>query len=154
MRGWSAVWPRGDSYPERMRSWCGGREPADKLMRILWVENHPHFARMAGRAFLAGHAVTVVPSLSAARQALADSAFDVILVDYDLDDGKGTELVRWLRTLPESPPVVATSSHDDGNEALRAAGADAVCGKMRFAEIGCVLARLAGRSLRAEVRGD
>ena len=31
-------------------------------MNLLWVENHATFARTAARSFLAGHAVTVVPT--------------------------------------------------------------------------------------------
>jgi CheY-like chemotaxis protein len=108
-------------------------------VNILWVENHPHFARLAARSFLAGHEVRVVPSLAEARTALAASRFDVVLVDYDLDDGKGTEFVREVSRLPDRPRLVACSSHDDGNQALLNAGVDAVCSKMRFAEITALL---------------
>src|SRR5262245_9852078 len=99
-------------------------------MRLLWVENHSGFARVAARQFLAGHAVTVVPSLAEARAALAGGSFEVVLIDYDLDDGKGEDLVRELRFAPGRPWVVAASSHEAGNRALVEAGADAVCGKL------------------------
>jgi CheY-like chemotaxis protein len=112
-------------------------------MNILWVENHAQFARLAARQFLVGYAVTVVPSLTAARAALASEVFAVVMVDYDLDDGKGDELVRELSQLPDRPRIVATSSHADGNRLLTEAGADAVCGKLEFRRIGEVLARLA-----------
>jgi CheY-like chemotaxis protein len=108
-------------------------------MRLLWVENHAVFVRVAGRQFLADHDVTVVPSLAAARDALLSAAFDAVLLDYDLDDGKGAELIESIRAVPRPPRIVAVSAHADGNEALRAAGADAVCSKTRFAEIGAVL---------------
>ena len=111
-------------------------------MRLLWVENHALFTRMAGRQFLAAHELTIVPSLSAARVALTESRFDAVLLDYDLDDGKGAELMGFIRQLPERLPVVATSSHADGNAALLAAGTDAVCPKTNFASIGSVLAGL------------
>jgi CheY-like chemotaxis protein len=107
----------------------------------LWVENHAVFARLAGRQFLAGHDVTVVPSLARAKEVLAARTFDAVLVDYDLDDGKGASLVAYLRQLPAAPAVVATSAHEEGNGLLLAAGADAACPKGRFAEIGAVLAR-------------
>src|SRR5437763_5350189 len=118
-------------------------------MNVLWVENHPQFVRIAARQFLAGHAVTVVPSLAEARAALAGGSFEVVLIDFDLDDGKGEELVRELRPAPGRPWVVAASSHEAGNQALAAAGADAVCGKLQFARIGEVLGQLAERR-RAE----
>jgi CheY-like chemotaxis protein len=113
-------------------------------MQILWVENHDQFARIAARQFLAGHSVTVVPSLTGARAALVNGSFDVVLIDFDLDDGKGDELVRELKALPKPPHLVAASSHDEGNRALLEAGADAVCGKLQFARIAEVLPSLAG----------
>jgi hypothetical protein len=58
-----------------------------------------------------------------------------VLVDFDLDDGKGEELVRELVASVGRPLIVATSSHADGNTALLHAGADAVCGKLEFARI-------------------
>ena len=100
-------------------------------MDLLWVENHPQFTRFA-RPFLVDYAVTVVPSLAAARAALGQARFDVVLVDFDLDDGKGSELVRELVAVPGRPLIVATSSHADGNSALLHAGADAICGKPEF----------------------
>jgi DNA-binding NarL/FixJ family response regulator len=110
-------------------------------VRLLWVENHAVFARIAGRQFLAAHAVTVVPSLAEARRLLATHAFDAVLLDYDLDDGKGASLLGCLGGLPARPVVVATSAHDAGNDALLAAGADVACPKGRFPEIDAVLVR-------------
>jgi len=113
-------------------------------VRLLWVENHVVFARMAGRQFLAAHELTVVPSLAAARDALTASRFDAVPLDYDLDDGKGAELVGFIRQLPERVAVIATSSHEAGNAALMAAGADAVCPKTSFTNISSVLASVVG----------
>lgn len=114
-------------------------------MRLLWVENHAVFARMAGQQFLAAHDLTVVPTLREARAALTADRFDAVLLDYDLDDGKGDGLVAFVRQLPARVAVIAASSHADGNAALMAAGADADCPKTRFAEIEAVLASLTGR---------
>jgi CheY-like chemotaxis protein len=66
-------------------------------MRILFVENHAVFARTVIEQFLFEHSVVVVASASEALNALRDSAFDVFLVDYDLDDSKGDAFVRHLR---------------------------------------------------------
>ena len=100
-------------------------------MRILLVENHGEFTSVVVSAFLSEHEVTTAPSCSAARVAFANQPFDVVLVDYDLDDEKGDTLVRWLSSAG-GPPVIAISSHDAGNEALTRAGAVAVCSKLKF----------------------
>jgi DNA-binding response OmpR family regulator len=80
-------------------------------VNILFVENHARFARIVTQQFLSAHAVTRVTSLAAAREILNSAIFDVVLLDYDLDDGKGDVL----------------------------AGADAVCGKLQFSGIARVL---------------
>lgn len=61
--------------------------------------------------------------------------FDVVLVDYDLDDGKGDDLVRELMSRVTRPEIIGISARPEGNAALRAAGADAVCSKLRFSEV-------------------
>lgn len=108
-------------------------------MNILLVENHAVFATQVTGAFLGEHQVVVVPTISGARAEVDARHYDAVLVDYDLDDGKGEELVRWLRTRGEQQLVVAISSHDAGNRAMVAAGADAVCGKMEFSRIKTVI---------------
>lgn len=117
------------------------REPAfHGAVRILFVENHQVFARTVVTAFLDAHEVVIRPSIEAARVAIeAERTFDVVLVDYDLDDGKGDALVRMLRRRGYDGRVIAASAHEEGNAALMRAGADAVCRKSDFARIGALL---------------
>ena len=109
---------------------------------ILYVENHERFAAVAVKTFLTEHAVTVVPSLVAARQALAQGRFALVLLDQDLDDGKGAELAAELTARPQRPFILAASSHRAGNEALLKAGADGVCSKLEFQGIAAAIANL------------
>ena len=110
-------------------------------MKILFVENHPRFSHVTIKTFLASHVVTTAPSLAAARAELSTENFDFVLVDYDLDDGKGTELVSELSEQADRPLLIAVSSHDRGNEALSRAGVDAVCSKLNFANIEAVMSQ-------------
>jgi DNA-binding response OmpR family regulator len=114
-------------------------------VNILYLENHAVFAAQVTREFLQDHRVTVVPSLAAARNALASGGFELILSDYDLDDGKGEEFVRECRATHLGMPVIAVSSHEAGNAALVAAGASAVCSKMEFERIQQVIEDLEKR---------
>lgn len=104
-------------------------------MNILYLENHAVFAQQVTRKFLRAHHVAVVPSLAAARIALASGSFDLVLSDYDVEDGKGDTFVRECRVKHPRLPVIAVSSHEAGNAALVAAGASAVCSKMEFDRI-------------------
>lgn len=118
-------------------------------MRILYVENHSIFADNVTRQFLSQHTITTtVPSLSAARQKLSAGKFDLVLVDYDLDDGKGDALVREIQALSEPLAVIGVSSHDEGNAALRRAGARAACSKMQFDQIQSVIEEVVEKSGR------
>jgi DNA-binding response OmpR family regulator len=104
-------------------------------MNILFLENHSVFAQNVARQFLAAHRVSIVPSLAEARAALAKENYDLVLSDYDLDDGKGDTFVGECRASRPQLPIIAVSSHDAGNAALVRAGASAVCGKMEFDRI-------------------
>ena len=114
-------------------------------MKILYVENHATFAAQVCGQFLAAHEVRVAPNLATAREALACQSYDLLLVDYDLDDGKGDELVRACRVLHPELRIIAVSAHDAGNAALLKAGAGAVCGKMEFEKIQSVIDNLADK---------
>ena len=84
----------------------------------------------------------MVPTLAAARQAMASEDFDLVLSDYDLDDGKGDEFVRECRAAHPHLPIIAVSSHEAGSAALMTAGASAVCSKMEFQRITEVIRQL------------
>ena len=47
-------------------------------MKILLVENHPHFSKAVVKEFLSGHDVIVVPSIESARAQLLDVEFDYV----------------------------------------------------------------------------
>src|SRR6266850_860516 len=111
-------------------------------MKILYVENHSVFAANVTQKFLSQHSVSIVPSLSSARQAMVAARFDLLLVDYDLDDGKGDELVRELRTSGNRSIIIGVSSHEAGNAALTRSGATAVCSKIDFDQIETVINRV------------
>lgn len=104
-------------------------------MKILLVENHAIFAATVVEQFLRPHDVTVVPSVAAGLKAVGTVQFDAVLVDYDLDDGKGDQLVRAIRGAGFDAPIIAVSARDEGNLAMIDAGADAACPKRGFAEI-------------------
>lgn len=104
-------------------------------MKILFVENHAIFARQVTACFLSAHEVTIVSTLADARRRLNVDTFDVVLVDYDLDDGKGEQLIREMRGAGRTVRIIGVSAREDGNAALLRAGADATCSKMNFDRI-------------------
>lgn len=71
--------------------------------------------------------------------------FDLVVVDLNLPDGEGTELVAELRQSHPGTPVAVLSARDDLAEAASRAGADAAIPKETpLPEIISYLRRLAG----------
>ncbi|BBM86881.1 response regulator [Candidatus Uabimicrobium amorphum] len=104
-------------------------------MKILYVENNPSFADVVCKCFLKNYNVTIVPTVQGAKELIAKSNFDILLVDYDLDDGKGNEFIAYAKKQKHQSFIIAVSSHKEGNERLKAAGANCICAKAQFDHI-------------------
>ncbi len=100
--------------------------------RVLFVENDATFAGVVQTKFLRDYRITCVSSVKAALAAVTFHSYPVVLVDYDLDDGKGTQLVLRLRERGYRGHIIAISAKPEGNAALLECGANAVCGKLDF----------------------
>ena len=87
-------------------------------VRLLVVDDDPDIARLLG-ALLSRLGFTDVTYVSTADEALqaADRA-DIVLLDHQLPDAEGLDLLRSLRIRPSSPGLVMITAH--GNEALAA----------------------------------
>ena len=93
--------------------------------------------RVSGTATTAAQAVELVERRKA----------DVLLVDYRLPDGRGTELIRELRRRGNSTPAVLMTANEERgfNEAAREAGAQGTVLKTgRAEELVGALRRVAG----------
>ena len=108
-------------------------------MNILYVENNLNFFNAVRREFLSEHNIVNFPTIKEALAELHEKKFDLILVDYDLDDGKGVELVREIRKTNSELPIIAVSSHEKGNNEMINSGADAYCAKLKFKHINAII---------------
>jgi PAS domain S-box-containing protein len=95
---------------------------------ILMVEDSPVVAACVVRALeLAGFRVIVAPDCATARQSWREALPDLVLMDIELPDGDGIQLMAELRAFPgaKNVPVVALSGFQNMGEAvLAAAGFD------------------------------
>jgi len=100
--------------------------------RVLLIEDDPDAARMIADALRADaqpYEVTVVTSVRAAHEQLADRAVDCIVLDYRLPDVDGLEALRGLRQAhPDVPVVMVTGagSEEVAVEALKLGASDYV----------------------------
>ncbi len=101
-------------------------------MRILIVEDDAQLSELLGRILTeAGHSLQFGSSLRDAAQAVAESRFDVVVLDRMLPDGDALELCGELRGRGEEVPILmltARTEVQDRVSGLRT-GADDYLGK-------------------------
>lgn len=84
-----------------------------KRQCILIIDDDKAFAMIiAAQANTMGIDVTFVPSITKARDIKSLANIDLLLVDYDLDDGTGFEAAQHFLNLAKEKPVVMISSTD------------------------------------------
>lgn len=92
--------------------------PDRAALRVLIVDDDLDMARLL-RVLLTQQRFGSVEHAATGRDALlAPGRFDIILLDHQLPDLSGIELVQPLRERPESPSIVLVTAH--GNESLAA----------------------------------
>ena len=89
-------------------------------MKILIVENEPKVGRFVERALAEQHYTPhLVGSCAAARDALADTPYDAVVLDLGLPDGDGLDLLREWRTAAFNEPVLILSARDSVTDRVR-----------------------------------
>lgn len=82
-------------------------------MKILVVEDEKRMAEFVSRALVEqAYTLKVVSTCSAARDAVAESPYDAIVLDLGLPDGDGLALLAELRRSGFSEPVLILSARD------------------------------------------
>ena len=123
-----------------------------RAMRILLIEDDMVLgAAVRDQVAADGHSVDWVQRLDAAGAAMAGAAFDLVLLDLMLPDGRGIAFLRRLRTRGDATPVMILTALDqisDRIEGLNAGADDYLVKPFDLAElsarIGAVARRYAG----------
>lgn len=82
---------------------------------VLHVEDDPDILRIIGRTMPASWTVRTASTVQAAKAALAEGPFDVVLLDLSLPDGDGSELIGLVGTAQ----VIIFSARDAPTELSR-----------------------------------
>ena len=82
-----------------------------KALSILVVEDEPLLRRqLSAHLEQAGADVTKADTVAAARQWLQDGQFEFVLLDVNLSDGLGTDLLREKVFPPATAVIVMTAN--------------------------------------------
>jgi DNA-binding response OmpR family regulator len=98
---------------------------------VLVVEDDEVMARAIARNLTArGYSVRHAKSVAEALQALSTETPSVLLLDIELPDGSGWDVLRWLRSVDRSDiPVVVTSALRPNPRLVHELGCEAVLEK-------------------------
>jgi DNA-binding response OmpR family regulator len=96
-------------------------------MRVLIIEDDRMLSRLVERALgEAGYTVEVTPSAEEGRDRALAAEYDAVLLDLELPDRSGLEVVRAMRREGKQTPVLIMTGRDDDQDIVRGldAGAD------------------------------
>lgn len=87
------------------------------MMDIYYVEDDEAISRTV-KEFLVrqGYRVSVFPTVSGAREALEHMRPTLVLVDWNMPDGNGNMLVRWIRSQWKELPVIFLTVRGDSRD--------------------------------------
>jgi len=89
-------------------------------MKILIVEDQARMGRFVEKALAEqSYGSRVAGSCAAARDALAESPYDVVVLDLGLPDGDGLELLREWRESGFNTPILILSARDAVEDRIR-----------------------------------
>lgn len=83
------------------------------MERIFLLEDDATLSRGIGMAFSGpNRVVTLADSMVQARQKLAEMQFDLLILDINLPDGSGLDLLRMRRAQGDATPTILLTAND------------------------------------------
>ena len=95
----------------------------DQPVHVLLVDDDPHIRRVIAQELLADPRVMLVGQASSLREGkrlVAQHAFEVMLVDLNLGDGTGFQLIEYMKTMRPVAEAVVVSAMEDEEHAIHA----------------------------------
>lgn len=92
-------------------------------VRVVLIDDDPHIRRVIVGELVGDKRIDLLgqaESLKEGRRLIAKSEFDVMIVDLNLGDGSGFDLIQYAKQLRPQAEVVVISIMDDEQRAMRA----------------------------------
>lgn len=89
------------------------------MAEIYYIEDDENIARIV-KDYLEKkeYCVTILPTVSAARQALKKQVPTLVLVDWNMPDGRGDTLCQWIRSQWKDLPVIFLTVRNDSGDVV------------------------------------
>lgn len=95
----------------------------EQPVRVLLIDDDPHMSRVIAHELLADLRINLLGqggSVREGRRLISQNEFDVMLVDLNLGDGTGFDLIEYMKTVRPMAEVVVISAMEDEQHALHA----------------------------------
>ncbi|HQQ70430.1 MAG TPA: response regulator transcription factor [Alicycliphilus sp.] len=95
----------------------------EKPVRVLLVDDDPHMRRVIAQELMADERTMLVAqaaSVREGRKAIKQHEFDVMLVDLNLGDGEGFELIEYLKSNRPGAEAIIISIMENDDQVLHA----------------------------------
>ena len=95
----------------------------EQPVRVLLVDDDPHMRRVMSQELLSDariHLVGQAGSVRDGRRLIALHEFDVMLVDLNLGDGTGFQLIEYMKSMRPVAEAVVVSAMEDEEHAIHA----------------------------------
>ena len=95
----------------------------EQPVRVLLIDDDPHMSRVIAHELLADLRINLLGqgiSVREGRRLISQNDFDVMLVDLNLGDGTGFDLIEYMKTVRPMAEAVVISAMEDEQHALHA----------------------------------
>jgi len=96
---------------------------AEQPVRVLLIDDDLHMSRVIAHELLADLRINLLgqgSSVREGRRLISQNEFDVMLVDLNLGDGTGFDLIEYMKTVRPMAEAVVISAMEDEQHALHA----------------------------------
>ncbi len=96
---------------------------ADQPVRVLLIDDDPQMSRVIAHELLGDLRINLLgqgSSVREGRRLISQNEFDVMLVDLNLGDGTGFDLIEYMKTVRPLAEAVVISAMEDEQHALHA----------------------------------